>query len=209
VQLSRRHVLAYVAIAALVVAVGVRYVAKPGGEPSAGGERLVLAPVSAEPSVAPTGAAAAASPPTTDLVVYVCGAVKVPGVVHVSAGARVGDALRLAGGPVARADLAAVNLAAKVSDGQQIVVPARGQAGARGVATAAGSSGATATVAPVNINTATADELDALDGVGPSTAKKIIDYRTANGPFKTIDDIKNVPGIGDAKFAAMKTSITV
>ena len=61
----------------------------------------------------------------------------------------------------------------------------------------------------ININTASASELDALQGVGPSTAQKIIDYRTENGGFKTIDEIKNVPGIGDAKFAAMKDSITV
>ena len=108
-----------------------------------------------------------------------------------------------------------VNLAAKVVDGQQIMVPERGAAVAAGTGSAAGGSTAsaagTAAVpgAPVNINTASLEELDALSGVGPSTAQKIIDYRTASGPFKTIDDIKNVSGIGDAKFAAMKDSITV
>ncbi len=151
------------------------------------------------------------------MVVYVCGAVKSPGVVRVPAGARVADALALAGGPGARAELDGVNLAAKVVDGQQIMVPERGAAVAAGSSRRAPPSGSAASAggsaaapgAPVNINTASLEELDALDGVGPATAQKIIDYRPASGPFKAIDDIKNVSGIGDAKFAAMKDSITV
>jgi len=103
-----------------------------------------------------------------------------------------------------------VNHAAKVVDGQQIMVPERGAApvAASGSAASAGGS-VTAPGVPVNINTASLEELDTLQGVGPATAQKIIDYRTASGPFKTVDDIKNVSGIGDAKFAAMKDSITV
>ena len=150
--------------------------------------------------------------------VYVCGAVRTPGVVRLPAGARVTDALELAGGPTAKAELAAVNLAAQVTDGQQILVPERGAAVAAAPSSSGSSSSGALGVAPsggaapgalVNINTASLEELDALDGVGPSTAQKIIDYRTENGGFKTIDEIKEVPGIGDAKFAAMKDSITV
>jgi len=215
-QLSRRQIYAYVAVAAVVAAVGVRYVVLPKAAGPAGGEPLVLA--AASPS--PASPAAAASPSAAaDVVVYVCGAVKSPGVVRVPAGARVADALALAGGPEARAELDGVNLAAKVVDGQQIVVPERGatvagsstgaaSASASGSASAAGGS-ATAPGAPVNINTASLEELDTLDGVGPATAQKIIDYRLTSGPFKVVDDIKNVSGIGDAKFAAMKDSITV
>jgi competence protein ComEA len=211
-SLSRRQIYAYVAVAAVVVAVGVRYVVLPQAAGPAGGEPLVLASASSPPASTAAAVSPSAAP---DVVVYVCGAVKSPGVVRVPADARVTDALALAGGPEPGAELSAVNLAAKVVDGQQIVVPERGAAVAAGTASGAGGSasaaGGSAAVpgAPVNINSASLEELDALSGVGPSTAQKIIDYRVANGPFKTVDDIKNVSGIGDAKFAAMKDSITV
>jgi competence protein ComEA len=216
VQLSRRQIIAYVAVAAVVAAVGVRYVVLPRDSGPAEAQAVVLAPVTAPASpvaAGPAGASAGqAASPGPDVVVYVCGAVRSAGVVRLPAGARVTDALELAGGPTERAELAAVNLAAQVADGQQIFVPERGAA----VAAAPSSSGSSASgalgaapAAIININTASLEELDSLDGVGPSTAQKIIDYRTANGGFKTIEEIKEVPGIGDAKFAAMQDSITV
>jgi competence protein ComEA len=216
-QFSRRQIVAYVAVAAVVAAVGVRYVVAPRAAAPAGEQTFVLSSEApGRPSSSASPSAAEASP-AADALVYVCGAVRTPGVVRVPAGARVADALDLAGGPTSRAELAAVNLAAKVVDGQQILVPEKGQAAvAPATASAAGagsSTGAGLAAAPagglVNINTATLEQLDALQGVGPSTAQKIIDYRTANGPFSSIDDIKNVSGIGDAKFAAMKDAITV
>jgi competence protein ComEA len=216
-QLSRRQIIAYVAVAAVVVAVGVRYVVLPKQAGPSEAQAVVLAPVVASPSAAAQDASPAASP-TPDVTVYVCGAVRTPGVVRLPAGARVTDALELAGGPTAKAELAAVNLAAPVADGQQILVPERGapvvasapaSSGSSGSALGVTSAGGTTPGALININTASLEELDALDGVGPSTAQKIIDYRTENGGFKTIDEIKEVPGIGDAKFAAMKDQITV
>jgi competence protein ComEA len=138
------------------------------------------------------------------VVVYVCGAVESPGVIRLPADARVADAVALAGGAAAGAELAAVNLAARVVDGQQILVPERGSAPPAAVAAPAAAGGAL-----VNINTATLEQLDALEGVGPATAQKIIDYRTEHGGFTTIDELKNVPGIGDAKFAAVQDSITI
>ena len=224
-QLSRRQIIAYVAVAVVVVAVGVRYVVLPKQAGPAEAQAVVLTPVAASPSGAGAqGGAAAlsgspAASPSPDVVVYVCGAVRTPGVVRLPAGARVTDALELAGGPTAKAELAAVNLAAPVTDGQQILVPERGAAVATAPATSGSSSasgslsvspgGGVAPGALININTASLEELYSLDGVGPSTAQKIIDYRTENGGFKTVDEIKEVPGIGDAKFAAMKDSITV
>ena len=206
--LSRRQIIAYVVLAVAVIAVGARYVFTSHGSDGSAGKTLVLS--SASP--APPAALPSPSPSAPDVVVYVCGAVRSPGVVRLPSTARVADALQIAGGATSSAELSAVNLAARLTDGQQIIVPRRGEASAAGsvAAPAAGAAGgSTVAAAPININTASLEELDGLDGVGPATAQKIIDYRTANGGFKTIDEIKEVPGIGDAKFAAMKDSITV
>ena len=135
------------------------------------------------------------------LLVDVSGAVRRPGVYKLSAGSRINDALLKAGGETEKADLTLVNRAASLTDGQQVLVPEKVTATA--AATSSGGS-APATTAPVRLNSATLEQLDELPGVGPSTAQRIIDYRTANGPFKSVDELDSVSGIGPAKLAELR-----
>lgn len=155
-----------------------------------------------------------ASPAT--LCIHVAGEVGSPGMYELPQGARVSDAVNAAGGMTEAADQLSVNLARPVSDGEQIVVQSKVETSAQtssldavqGVAPAS-SSQSPALQGKVNINTASASELTSLDGVGESTAAKIIAYRQTNGSFSSIEEIKNVSGIGDKKFEAIKDSITV
>lgn len=159
--------------------------------------------------VVPPPTAAPTVPPTLAPVrVYVSGAVATPGVYTLPPHSLVNDALQAAGGATADADLEKINLAQEVRDQQQIHVPRKGEA-APGQATPGPGGAATPGADKVNINTATLAELDTLPKVGPSTAQKIIDYRTKNGPFNKIEDLKNVSGIGDATFEGFKDLITV
>jgi competence protein ComEA len=140
------------------------------------------------------------------LLVHVAGAVRRPGVYRLEDGARVQDAVRRAGGARPGGDPNAINLAVKVADGQQVVVPRRGTEGAvQPGATAAGASPS----APVSLNSATAEQLDTLDGVGPATAAKIVAWRTQHGGFRTVDDLGQVPGIGPKRLAALRERVQV
>jgi competence protein ComEA len=150
------------------------------------------------PPIRPTGAAAPAKP--NRVYVDVVGAVRRPGLYRVPSGARVADAVAHAGGPTRKADLQLVNLAALVADGEQVVVPKRGSGGPGAAAAAPGS----APTGPVHLNSATLEQLDALPGVGPVTAQKIIDYRTQHGGFDSADELDAVPGIGPARLADLR-----
>jgi len=160
-------------------------------------------PSSGAVSTAPTpraGATTTASVPavgTGIVLVHVVGQVRHPGVVRLPVGARVEQALAAAGGATSKADLARVNLARPVVDGEQIVVPKPGEAmtGAAGVA--GGPPGTASAAAPVDLNTAGLAELDTLPGVGPVLAQRILDWRQKNGRFSTIDELGEVSGIGE------------
>jgi competence protein ComEA len=142
-------------------------------------------------------------------VVHVAGAVRRPGVYRVPAGGRVQDAIRCAGGATRRANLDAINLAAPVQDGVQIVVPGALAAGSgAGAAGGAGGAAGASTGAPINLNTATEEQLETLDGVGPAIAGKIIDYRTQHGGFRSVEDLTQVSGIGPKRLAALKGKVT-
>ncbi len=132
--------------------------------------------------------------------VHVSGAVQSPGLVVVSAGARVADAIAAAGGALPEADLASLNLAAPVRDGDQIGVPWRGTGGSE----PANPGGAPIQDGRVRINVAGAAELEALPGVGPVLASRIVAHRDAYGPFAVVEDLLDVPGIGEAKLAALR-----
>ncbi len=152
-------------------------------------------------------ASGASSTATDDCQVYVVGSVKNPGVYRLPVGSRVEAAIEAAGGFKKDADTTAVNLARVIADGEQITVPAKGET----VSATQGSTASNSVAAggKVNINTATSEELQTLDGVGESTAAKIIASRESEGPFTTIEDLKRVSGIGDKKFAAIASNITV
>ncbi len=142
------------------------------------------------------------------LVVYVAGSVVTPGVYTLAASARVTDAVNAAGGAAADADLNVVNLAATVHDGERIYVPKVGEAipAVIGVDSAVDD---TVAAGPVNVNSATADQLDVLPGVGPTTAAAIVAHRQQNGPFQAVDQLGDVRGIGPAKLDALRGLVTV
>lgn len=146
------------------------------------------------------------------VVVDVAGKVRHPGVYRLAVGARVADAVTAAGGMAAGVDPVTVNLARKVVDGEQIVVgmaaPPVGMPAATTGSGAEGASG-TAPTGLVDLNTASTEQLDALPGVGPVLAQRIVDWRTQHGRFDSVDQLNDVSGIGDSKFADLKPLVTV
>ena len=144
------------------------------------------------------------------ITVDVSGAVATPSVVTLAEGSRVADAIDAAGGALPEADLAHLNRAARLTDGEKVHVPAEGEQAAGAAGAAAGSADAGAvTQQLININTATEAELDVLPGVGPSTAEAIVADREENGPFSTIEDLMRVSGIGEKKFEKLAGQICV
>ncbi len=136
------------------------------------------------------------------LQVHLAGAVARPGLYEVPASFRVGDLIEAAGGPDAEADISAVNLAERLRDAQQVYVPMRGEAPADEFAGSAQPQ-------PINVNAASAAQLDLLPGIGPSLAAAIIAFRTEHGPFATLDALEMVPGIGPAKLSELRPRATV
>jgi competence protein ComEA len=197
-QISRGRALAYGLAVLLVLVLGGRFaLARDEGKP----------PEQARPSRADSAATDSleVSPtPARFLLVHVAGAVRRPGLYRLRDGSRVADAVRRAGGAKGRADLALINLAAPVADGQQVLIPRRGEASS-GAAAAPGSAEiGNVPAQKVHLNSATLEELDTLPGVGPVTAQKILDYRTEHGAFQTIDELDAVSGIGPARMAELK-----
>lgn len=187
--LARRRVIVGALLLAVVVLVGGRHVLRAG---------TAKAPT---PAVAAASVRAEASP---RLVVHVVGAVRRPGLYRLPGRSRTADAVERAGGATAAADLSLVNLAAPVSDGTQVVVPTRAPPAGAGAPSAAPGQAGEAAQGPVHLNTATLEQLDALPGVGPVTAQKILDYREKHGAFSSLDDLDAIPGIGPARLEQLR-----
>jgi competence protein ComEA len=199
--LTRPQLAAYAVAAVVVVVLGMRFMqgqARGGSGAAAGGAQVARAPTSVKIE----------RPASTAALVHVAGAVRHPGVYRLHDGDRVKDAVERAGGARTGADVNAINLAAKVADGQQVVVPRRGAAppAAGDAGVAEGAAGA-ANQPPVSLNSASAAQLDTLDGVGPATAQKILDWRREHGGFRSIDDLGEVPGIGPKRMAALRGKV--
>lgn len=141
------------------------------------------------------------------LYVHVAGAVRRPGLYRVPDGARVAAALELAGGPRRRADLTTTNLAAKVRDGQQVVVPVRGAAQAAPPPAGPAGAGTGTAGGPLSLASATQAQLEELDGIGPALASRIIEYRDAHGGFRSVEELGEVDGIGEVRLEALRRAV--
>jgi competence protein ComEA len=197
---SRRELAGLVAVAVLIVTgAGLWYV------------RSLPRPVTIQASGGGPGPAAAVvaspSPSPAVIVVDVAGWVRHPGVYEFDQGDRVIDAIRRAGGGKPRADLTGINLAALLTDGQQIVVWRTGAAHGGGAPGGPGSNQGAQAI--INLNTAPLDELETLPGIGPALGQRIIDYREQHGPFRSVDDLLNVSGIGEKRLADLRPKVTV
>jgi competence protein ComEA len=174
------------------------------------GRRLAAVGANTQPAAAPLVEARTSGRQALDarLVVHVVGAVRRAGLYRLPDGARVADAVARAGGATRRAEIAAVNLAAPLADGQQVVVPARLAPAAAKTAGAAGAGASSTPGGKVSLGVATVDDLDELPGIGPVTAQKIVDWRTAHGAFSSVDDLDAVPGIGPARIEQLRELVT-
>jgi competence protein ComEA len=160
------------------------------------------APPPPAPAAAPVVSAPAGAAARRAVVVHVVGAVRRPGLYRLPEGSRNADAVARAGGATRAADLSLVNLAAPVADGIQVVVPRRG------VAAGGGSGAGAAAGGPVSLSSATLEQLDALPGIGPTTAQRILDFRAQHGAFRSVDELDAVPGFGPARVEQLRELVT-
>src|SRR4051812_31470921 len=189
-----RRLAAWAAAALVLILLGAWYMAR--ARPTASASEPPVATISVQSSSAKSA-----------VVVDVAGAVAKPGVYRLTSADRVEDALKRAGGATRRADLSQINRAAKLEDGRQILVPIRAPAGT--AAAAPTVPGTAVPSQPLNLNTATLEQLDTLDGVGPTTAQKILDYRKEHGGFGSVDELDQIPGIGEKRLAALRDHVRV
>jgi competence protein ComEA len=199
-ELSRAQLAVYAALAVVALLLGARWIRSGGsGEPPEG-SAFAAAPASDEAPTAGADSAPSFTSGAGGAVVHVAGAVREPGVYRLPGDSRVIDAVKRAGGAAGDASIDSINLAAKVADGQQIVVPGKIAGG--------GAPGATASAAPtdgpISLGSATVEQLDTIEGIGPITAQDIIDFRDENGGLSSVDDLDQLSGIGPATMEALR-----
>jgi competence protein ComEA len=193
-----RPQLALCAVGVLVaVVLGLRQLGGGGASEEAGGAPRPVATIAVQEDGVGGGR----------LVVHVAGAVRDPGVYRLPGGARVDDAVARAGGATRRADLGGLNLAAELEDGRQVLVPERPRRGGAGPVVA--PSAEPAEGQPLNLNTATLEQLDTLSGIGPTTAQKILDFREEQGGFSSVEELGEIPGIGEKRLASLREEVTL
>jgi competence protein ComEA len=192
-ELSRSQVVVYGAVAIALLLVGARAIR---GEGSGTAD---AAPASGFSSSSGSGLIVSAG--GADVVVDVAGAVRDPGVYRLPAGSRVVDAIERAGGAGSGAALEAINRAARLADGQQVVVPERGPEGTVAAAAGGGEEG------PISLGSATVEQLDTIDGIGPITAQGIIDFRDEHGGLASVDQLDDVSGIGPATMESLRARL--
>ena len=191
-HLSRSQLLVYGAVTVALLLLGARWIRSQGAE---GAEATGVSSLESGASVEFNGEGGEG-----DLVVHIAGEVREPGVFRLPVGSRVTDAVERAGGATDEASLDSVNLAAELADGQQIVVPGSAPA------TVAGA-GATATESPISLGTATVEQLDTIEGIGPVTAQNIVDFRSQNGGVSSVEDLDQISGIGPATMEALRAGL--
>jgi len=190
-QLSRSQVVVYGAVAVALLLVGARAIRAEGDAGTSAASAASTPGGSGEVSLKSSGG--------PDVVVDVAGAVRRPGVYRLPAGSRVVDAIARAGGAAGDAQLEGINRAARLADGQQVTVPARGAAGG-----GAGSAAGAAEDGPISLGSATVEQLETIDGIGPVTAEKIVEYRDRHGGLSSVDQLDRVSGIGPATLESLR-----
>jgi competence protein ComEA len=199
-SLSRSQLLVYGAVAVALLLLGARWIRSTDSPGASGGEGVSYASGSAGSG---SGSLSLDQNGGEDVVIDVTGAVAQPGVYRLPAGSRVNDAVQRAGGATGAGDVEQINLAARLADGQQVVIPTRAK-GPAGVALGGATGDSTATSGPISLGTATVEELDTIEGIGPVTAQNIVDYRDQHGGVSSIDQLDEIDGIGPATMDALR-----
>src|SRR3954452_1725536 len=208
--LSRSQLIVYGAVAVVLLLVGARWIRSGEAQGDPPGEVSYSDSSAGGGSTGDSGGTLGVDAQGgTDVVVDVAGAVSDPGVYRLPAGARVNDAIQRAGGATARAAIDSINLAARLTDGQQVVVPERLNRSSTTASTAAGGSDGTGTdpAAPINIGMASVDDLDTIEGIGPVTAQKIVEFRDQHGGVSSVDQLDQIDGIGPATMEALRSRL--